>query len=170
MARALLIIDPQKGWSHPVVDPILANIPNSARSFDGQVVICRFRNDTKSHFEEYMGWNRFNTEAELELMSGFEGLADVEFWRGGFDCLQADVLEYLDKNDINQLYLCGVFTDVSIILTALRAFDLGIEPFVVADLSGTLHGGDVHDAILKSLNNSIGAKHVVSSDSLPVRD
>ena len=163
MSRALFILDPQNGWKHPAIDPVFSGIPPFAKKFDGLVMITKFVNAPNSPFKKHLDWDRFSDDTDHSLIEGYAELSDNLFEHNTYGCLNDDVKELLTANSIRQVYLAGVFTDVCVAMTAMQLFDEGFEPFVIKDLVGTLHGGYVHDATLKSLNFIIGARHLVRS-------
>jgi nicotinamidase-related amidase len=168
-SRALLILDPQQGWVHESVNKVFERIPSYANKFDGHVIICKFVNKQDSPFVEFLNWERFIDDEDTRLLVGYEQLTEQIFERTTYDCLQPDLIEFLEAKSIQSIYLSGIFTDVSVAATAMSAFDRGYETFVVTDLVNTLHGQKIHEMTLKSLGFSIGQRHSIAADDLPTK-
>lgn len=167
MKSVLLVIDPQVGWQHPAVDDVFATIPEAMRHFKGLRAVTAYVNAPDSLFETQLAWTRFRESSDTQLIDGYAEHADAVFEHETYGCLTDDVDEFLKANEITDVYVCGVFTDICISQTAMQLFDAGYSAFVVQDLVGTLHGEDVHRATIKSLKHAIGQAHVIMADQLP---
>ena len=59
--------------------------------------------------------------------------------------------DFLKKNNIKELYLCGINTDKCVLATAYEAFDLGYEIRIIDDLIGSTAKKAKHNAGLLML-------------------
>lgn len=166
MASALIVIDPQVGWQHESVAEAFDNALSCAQSFEGPIVLTRFINPPDSRFVSQLNWRRFSDEADAKLIDQFAELEASVFDHPSYTCLTDDLQHFLESNEITQVYVAGVFTDVCVTLTAMELFDHDYDTYVLEDCIGTLHGQDVHLATLKSLRQILGSRHVIHSQAM----
>ena len=72
---------------------------------------------------------------------------------------------YLEAHQIDNVYLCGIYTDVCITHTALSLRDAGIHPYIVTDAMISQNKED-YPAVLASLTRSLGSQHMITSQSM----
>ena len=68
---------------------------------------------------------------------------------------------FISKNRISKVYLCGIYTDVCIIKTAMDLFDYNIKTFVIEDACNSLHEKKNHDSAIDTLKNILGKKNIL---------
>lgn len=161
----LLVIDLQQGWRHPTAtEPAMLRTVELSKQFDGDAIHCCFRNDPHSLFTKELDWQRFREPPDTDEIPEIEPLKLPVYWRSTYSCLNEETLAIVKRYD--QVYIAGVFTDISVAATAMDLFDHNIPVNVVTDCVATLHGQAVHEAALKSLDYAIGRKHMISADSI----
>lgn len=166
MKPLLLAIDLQKGWRHKTAtEEALLNAVELCKYFDGDIIHCRFKNDPESLFHKQLGWKRFVDEYDTAEIEEVVPLKLMSHWRSTYSCIDAEILEAARR--ARHVFIAGVYTDISVFVTALELFDNGISVSVVKDCVATLHGEPVHQAAIKSLGFSIGSKYLVNSSELP---
>lgn len=162
MKTLLLLIDLQQGWRHEqATEQVFLNTVELAKHFEGDVIHCCFKNDRQSSFVSQLGWNRFFKTTDTDQIPEITPLKLPIYWRSTYNCITDETLPIIKQYDA--VYIAGVFTDVSVAVTAMAVFDLGIPVRVVKDCVATLHGEDIHDAMLNSLGFSIGARNLIPS-------
>lgn len=165
MKKLLLVIDMQKGWRHPTAtEEVMMDTVDLCKTFDGDVIHCRFRNDPESLFYKQLKWYRFTNSPDIDEIPEIAELKLPNHWRSAYSCVTEELLPMLKAYD--HIYIAGVFTDISVAATAMHLFDLGITVSVVADCVGTLHGEDAHELSLRSIGEAIGKRQLVTADSL----
>jgi nicotinamidase-related amidase len=164
----LLIIDLQNGWRHrTATEKVMQKTVKLAQQFNGDVVHCCFKNDPKSLFYKQLNWSRFIEPRDTDQIPEIAELQLPVYWRSTYNCVTDETLPVFKK--YNHIYITGVFTDISVHATALCLFDEGIKVSVVKDAICTLHGNDVHNVYLKSLEMALDKKHVITSKELELR-
>ena len=163
--KLLLVIDMQNGWRHKTATEaaMLATV-ELCRRFDGDIVHCCFRNDPDSLFYSQLHWKRFNDAADTDQITEIMPLNLPVYWRSTYSCLTPELVPLVQK--YSAVYIAGVFTDISVASTAMNLFDMNIPVYVVRDCVATLHGEDVHEVSLKSIEMAIGARNVITADSI----
>ena len=73
-----------------------------------------------------------------------------------YSALTDEFKEYLNKNSVTEVYLCGFDTDTCILKTALDLFKNNIKVFVLKDYCMSSAGKNVHDCAIDSLKRLIG--------------
>ncbi len=166
MTRSLLIvIDLQKGWRHKTAtEAAMLRAVELCKNFDGDVIHCCFKNDPASAFHTQLGWQRFISPDDTDPIPEVVPLKLPVQWRSTYSCVTKELLPILDNYD--HVYIAGVFTDISVFVTAMDIFDLNIPVSVVVDCVATLHGDRAQASALQSLDFAIGGKYLVESKAL----
>jgi nicotinamidase-related amidase len=163
--RLLIIIDLQKGWRHKTeTEAAMLRAVEFCRQFKADSIHCCFKNDPKSLFFEQLHWSRFSDDEDTAEIPEIAELKLRQYWRSTYSCVTPELEPLLDQYE--HVYIAGVFTDISVAATAMDLFDRGIPVSVISDCVATLHGRDVHEAALRSLEHAIGRRHVVPAASL----
>lgn len=166
MSRLLLAIDLQNGWRHKsATEAAMLKTVEICKQFDGDVVHCVFQNDPNSLFTRQLHWKRFLQAADTDEIPEAADLKLKKYWRSTYSCVTDELEQVILRQD--HVYIAGVFTDISVTATAMGIFDLGIPVTVVSDCVATLHGQDVHESAIKSLEFAIGIHNVIHADAVP---
>ncbi|HEY1063886.1 MAG TPA: isochorismatase family protein [Candidatus Saccharimonadales bacterium] len=168
MKNLLLVIDLQEGWRHKsATEDAMLRAVELCKDFDGDAIHCCFRNDPNSLFVTQLNWERFMDEADTAVIPEFAPQAVPQFWRSTYSCLTEEVLAVAKEYD--RVFIAGVFTDISVLATAMDLFDHGVSVSVVSDCVATLHGEQVHAMALRALEMAIGDNHVLAATDVPQR-
>ena len=163
--KLLLVIDLQNGWRHATAtEPTFLRAIDFAKQFDGDVIHCCFKNDPASLFHTQIKWYRFVDPSDTDQIPEIQPLNLPIEWRTTYSCVTPSLRAKLSQYD--EVYIVGVFTDISVASTAMDIFDMNIPVIVVRDCVATLHGEAIHQAALKSLGFAIGDKYVLSSEQI----
>jgi nicotinamidase-related amidase len=165
MRSLLIVIDLQKGWRHKsATEDAMLKTVELCKQFKGDIIHCCFRNDPKSLFHTQLNWKRFTSVADTDQIPEVVPLNLPIYWRTTYSCLTEGLLPKLHSYD--QIYIAGVFTDISVASTAMGLFDLNIPVSVVTDCVATLHGESVQKSALASLDHALGSRGLVHSDTI----
>lgn len=166
MKKLLLVIDMQQGWRHRIAtEGVMQRTVELCKNFEGDIIHCCFRNDPDSLFHSQLHWKRFIEAPDTDQIAEIAPLNLPVYWRTTYSCVTPELAPLFARYD--HIYIAGVFTDISVAATAMQLFDMGIPVTVVSDCVATLHGEDVHEAALKSLEQAIGRRYVVPAEELP---
>ena len=161
MENLLLIIDTQEGFRYAESEAVLPNILKLRESFKGKIVFSKFTNDKNSLFEKQLNWTKFQSEKDKKLFSELQASNNIEFEHNGYTVLDENLVKFIKKNGTTKVYLCGIYTDVCIIKTAMDLFDKNIETFVIEDACNSLHGKSIHNSAIESLRHILGKKQIL---------
>jgi nicotinamidase-related amidase len=155
----------QQGWRHPTAtEQVMQRVIELCGTFDGEIVHSCFQNDPHSLFYKQLKWFQFTESPDIDIIPEIRSFEIPIYWRTTYSCITDELEPVLRSSD--EVFIAGVFTDISVTATAMQLFDMGIAVSVVADAVGTLHGADVHEAALKSLGHAIGFNRLVTADSV----
>lgn len=155
----LLVIDLQQGWRHETATAeAMLNTVKLAKKFNGPRIHCRFVNDEKSLFYTSLHWDRFFTPEDTAEIPEIKALNLPSYWRSTYSCINEETITLIRAT--SKVYICGVFTDVSVTATAMAIFDMAVPVAVVSDCVASLHGEQAHIAELRSLESIIGAANL----------
>ncbi|MBL7053733.1 cysteine hydrolase [Patescibacteria group bacterium] len=161
MNKLLLIIDMQEGFRAIESEAILSNVLKLKKSFKGKIVLTKFINNKDSLFEKQLGCDKFQNTKERQLFLELQSTDNTEIEHSAYIILNEKLKDFIFNNKIKQVYLCGVYTDVCVIKTAMDLFDSNLETFVIKDACNSLHGQANNDLIIDSLKHIIGEKHII---------
>ncbi len=166
MPTSLLIaIDLQTGWRHKsATEQAMLKAVELCKQFDGDIIHCCFKNDPTSAFHTQLRWQRFVSHADTDQIPEVAPLNLPVYWRPTYSCLTPEVRKLVLGYD--HVYIVGVFTDISVFVTALDIFDMNITVSVVSDCVASLHGEQAHKSALHSLDFALGSQNIVTSDQL----
>src|SRR5262245_20621627 len=126
----LLIIDLQKGWRHTIAtNEVMLKTVELCKNFDGDIIHCCFKNNPDSLFVKQLGWLRFMEPKDIDQIPEVQPLNLPIYWRSAYSCVDSKTRPIIKKYD--HVYIAGVFTDVSVMSTAMDIFDMNIPVSVV---------------------------------------
>jgi nicotinamidase-related amidase len=165
MRSLLLIIDLQKGWRHKTAtEAAMLQTVKLCKQFNGDAIHCCFKNDPASLFHKQLKWYRFMDPYDTDEIPEIAALTLPRYWRQTYSCLTPEVLPIIKR--YNQIYIAGVFTDISVAVTAMGIFDQNIPVAIVTDCVATLHGELAHKYALRALEHALGRKSLVAAHDL----
>ena len=157
---ALLAIDIQKWFMNEATDWM----PSKLADFLDQTqfehrIFTRFHNPGPGSFwVDQLGWYAMQTEEETaipEELSQYPTLVTHRSTYSPFDTGDGTSIEdselavFLRDHQIDNVYICGVDTNVSVIAAAMDLTALKIEPHIITDLCGSHSGQELHETGLK---------------------
>lgn len=166
MENLLLIIDMQEGFRYANTEAILPNILKLKESFKGKIVFSKFTNDKGSLFEKQLNWTNFQNKTDKKLFSELQSSNNIELEHNGYTVLNSNLIRFIKDNKIEKVYLCGVYTNVSIIKTAMDLFDKNIKTFVIEDACNSLPGKNIQNAAIESLKRILGKKQILLTNDI----
>lgn len=162
----LLIIDMQEGFRFAESGAILPNLLKLKKSFKGKIVFSKFVNEENSLFEKQLNWTKFKNDGDKKLFSELQTSNNIQLEHNTYTILNNKLKEFIKENNITNVYLCGIYTDVCIIKTAMDLFDNNIKTFVIEDACNSLHGKKNHDSAIDSLKHILGKKQILLADNV----
>ena len=157
MKTALVVIDVQNYFVNEKTKELPAKIATYIRNnkFDF-VLFTQFINRKGSNFFKLLNWRKSTSSPEIDIHSTLVPFVTKNnlFKKYTYSIFKSkDFTEFLNKNRISKVYLCGIDSDSCVLASAFDAFDLDYEVKVLTDLSMS-HSGD-HSAALRIINRNI---------------
>lgn len=139
MKKALVVIDVQNfftvGKAKNLPEKIAAHIKHS--KYD-HVLFTRMKFDPSSNFWKILKWKGPIKSPEIDIHTLLVPFARPEttFDKTTYSVFKStEFLEFLYKNEIKILNLCGINIDACVLASAFEAFDLGFDVSVLEELT-----------------------------------
>ncbi|MBN1542896.1 cysteine hydrolase, partial [candidate division KSB1 bacterium] len=162
MQRGLWVIDVQQGFIGAQTDGVVPHIRQALldRLFP-HVAFTRFVNSETSPHRRLLGWKKLIDVSEQEIDPRLKPFARTCFVKTVYSAVCESSLDWLQQNNILQLYLCGMDTDCCILKTAADLFETGLSVWVLADYCASNGGPESHQAALTVLERLIGRDRII---------
>jgi nicotinamidase-related amidase len=148
MSNALLIVDVQQYFMKDAPDDLPLRIINHLKALNYDfVVFTNFKNRPDSNFVKQLKWDKCATDEDAQLPKEFTDIADKHntFTRASYSAFKTtDLHDYLQKQHVERLIICGIDSDACVLATAFEAFDLGYHVKINFEL--TYSSNDLHKA------------------------
>jgi len=135
--KALMIIDVQMGF----INEHTKHVPEAVEELIPQfktVVSKQFYNMRGSIFDKNLKWNKMATHEDVA--SAFDipvGEQIIFYRRCAYSGAEPSILEYLRRNKIDTVHLCGISTRSCVLATAFDLFDAGFKVKIEAQACGS---------------------------------
>lgn len=119
------------------------------------VIATKFKNVLNSPFRRLLRDYSMTSEDETGLISFAEYNSDVIFERGTRSIFNSELIEYINDNNIVDIYLCGYDLCTTILNSALDAFNAGYNLHILTDLCETSYPEPCKQSSLEVLNINV---------------
>jgi nicotinamidase-related amidase len=163
MFKPLLVVDVQSGFindfTHHIPDRVVSLIKQGDYT---PILFTRFINSSTGPYVRLLDWQGCNDEPETSLVSELAPFIDSKFVfsKPGLCGLPNELVEYLSQQQVEQVFVVGIDTDMCVLKVAMDLFDQGIEPIVLTDCCASTAGLQAHLAGLAVLSRNIGAQRL----------
>lgn len=157
--NCLLIIDMQKGFickNDKLVYKIESLIEQ--KQFD-HIVYSKFINTKNSIFEKQLSWFKLQSEKEQSIVLDTKNNMIIKKY--AYSAFTKELINFINENNIETIYICGLDTDACILKTALDIFEFGITPKVLKDYCKSSGGKKYHTSAIKILFRNIGKDNII---------
>lgn len=117
-----------------------------------------------------MNWREMTSESEIEIapeLTPFAEKATIFTKKAAFSIFRVEeFLKLLSKEQISQLYICGMDTHACIYTSLMEAFERGYDIKLIEDLCAASHGEEYHQNAISAIKRNLSSKVVISSDDL----
>ena len=162
MKKALIVIDVQNYLINERTKHLPKKIAEFITKSDFDVVIfTKFVNKETSSFARFLGYRKAMNPPDIDIHKDLvEFISDRNvFDKSTYSAFQVDKFrEFLEKNDIRELYFCGMDTDACILASAFSAFDFGYIPHVLKELSLSHSGEEMDSSAIKIIEHNLEKK------------
>lgn len=157
--KALIIIDVQNYFINELTKSIPKKIADHISKHDYDfIVFTKFINKKGSNFFKLLNWTKMLSGNETKVHNSLIKFSDKKnvFAKTSYSIFKArGFKEYLEKNKINSLYLCGIDTEACVLASAFEGFDLGFDVKIIKKLCSSHSGKILHNSALKIINKCI---------------
>jgi nicotinamidase-related amidase len=163
MNFCLFIIDIQNGF----ITQNTNHVPQRVKSLLEQnifehVIFTKFINTPNSPYVKYLNWHGLISPVEQKIVDDIEAFAQVIFDKTIYTACNTETLDFLKRNDIQKVFICGLDTDSCVLKTAIDFFENNIIPYVLEYYSASTGGDKFHQAGLLVLSQMIGVNNIVT--------
>lgn len=160
MKECLLVIDVQKGFINASNEYILPLIENLLQNYhEGPIIATKYINND-ALLEKWSKYHAVKAENETAYAFNITKYTNLIWEKNTYSALTVELKEYLQKEQIQTVYLVGLSTDCCILKTALDLFEAKIRPVVVSKYCAASHP-EYHLEGLKLLKRLIGDAQVI---------
>jgi nicotinamidase-related amidase len=163
VSRPLLVVDVQKGFVNDFTRHIPSRIATLIeRGGFKPILFTRFINSEGSSYRRFLDWHDCADSPEIDLADEVSRFADpaLVFSKPGYAGISDELAAYLKEQEIDEIAIAGIDTDMCVLKVAMDAFDHGIKPIVFADCCASTSGLQSHFAGLAILARNIGANQL----------
>jgi nicotinamidase-related amidase len=160
--RALLVIDVQKYYINEFTKeiPFLIEKYIKQNSID-YILFSKFINHENSNMFKVFKWGKMMTPDHTDICDNLMQFVNSEnvFQKDTYSVFKSEKFrDFLTKNNIGDLTLCGLDADACILATAYEGFDLGYEIQVIDELTGCHVGEEFRKHGLAIINKNLQKK------------
>ncbi len=157
--KALLVVDVQKYYLNEHTDYLPYAIEHYIKSNHYDFVIfSKFINHTRANIFKTFNWGKMMTPNDTDICDNLLQFIteDNLFIKDTYSVFKAKGFhDYLLKNEIHDLTLCGLDADACILASAYDGFDLGYSIHVLDDLTDCHIGDEFKQFGLNIINKNI---------------
>ena len=159
--NALVIIDIQNCFINKETKNLsekLVNFINKNKSNFNFVLFTKFINQKSSNFFKILKWKKCLNSPETDIVGELSKFVNENylFKKSSYSIFKSrEFVNFLDKNDIDKLFLCGVDIDGCILASVFDGFDLGYDIKIIEDLCYSSSGKELNKAALKIIRRNL---------------
>lgn len=158
MKSLLLVIDMQKAFINKNTEFLIEKINAliESKKYD-DIIFTRFINTKESPFAKKLNYYGCIKEDRKIVVK----IKNKVFDKKTYTALNNEVKDYIDKNKIDKIYLCGIDTEACVLKTALDLFENGYDVFVLKEYCASTHGYERNKNALEILKRNIGKNSII---------
>ena len=160
MSSLLLVIDLQNAfinkYTEKLPDKIKVIIDNN--EYD-HVAFTRFINFEDNIFEKKLNWRGCIQDKDQKIVIDTKN--NRVFDKSTYSAVNNELKEYIHKNQITEIYLCGIDTECCVLKTAFDLFESEYNVYVLKNYCACTHGKERHNRALEILKRNIGKSHII---------
>ena len=156
----LLVIDLQEAFINKYTEKLPEKIEKLINSNQyNNIVFTRFINFEDSIFIKKLNWRGCLQEEDKRIVVDTKN--NPIFDKSIYSSVNKELTDYIEKNKITEIYLCGIDTECCVLKTAFDLFELGYNVYVLKDYCACTHGVERHNNALDILRRNIGKEYIV---------
>ena len=173
-SAVLVVVDVQNGFvreeSRHVI-PVIVELVERWQAAGGDVVFTRYLNYEGSPFERLIKWKELRTSPQIDIVPELEPLAaqstaivDKTVYSLFGDEKGRSLVK---ERGWTEIYVCGIATESCVLKTAVDAFELDLNPWLIEDASASHAGREVHEAGVLVTRRFIGVGQIITTSDIP---
>lgn len=159
MKSLLLVIDVQNAFINKNTKHILKKINSLVdnNTYDN-VIFTRFINSKESLWYKNLNYKRcIDVEDNIIPLNTKDYLVmDKKIYSAYND----ELVKFINENNVDEIYLCGIDTGACILKTSLDLFENGYNIFVLKDFCVSTRGRIFHNRALNIIKRNIGYDNI----------
>lgn len=160
MEKLLLVIDCQKAFINNYTEKYIKKINDLINnSTYSNIVFTRFKNNKQGPFYNILEYKKCFDDDDCKLMINYNNAKVIE--KETYSAVNKKLLEYIDKNNIEEIYLCGFDTDGCVLKTAFDLFENNQKTYILQDYCMSSGGENYHNEAIDILKRSIGNDYII---------
>lgn len=164
MGRCLMLIDVQKGFISQETEYVVGRIKDLLKREHFDLVIgTQFVNAEGSPYRRFIKWEKLSGPPETDVADVVTENAEKVFVKNVYSAVNNDVLAYLKKNKITEIFLAGIDTDCCILKTAADFFERGMDAKVLAYYTASNGGKESRYAAIRVMKRMIGEGQIIKN-------
>ena len=170
--NCLVIVDLQKGF----INEYTAHLPMKIADFIDKhqifnsIVATRYCNSVSSACYKLGGWHdcMINTSA-ASLVSEINDYVQRTFDKQTFSGFTSEFNKFLEEQNFDKVYFCGVNTDCCVLATVFSCYDSVQDCTVISDLCASTLGLEKHNNAIELIKDNITEQRVIYSSILDLK-
>ena len=159
MKKLLLVIDAQRDFINDSNIDVLNRIEKliNANEFD-DVLFTRFINSKESNWYKKLNYKGCMSNKGREILLDTKNYKIID--KTIYSAVNWELENYINNNDIEQIYICGFETDACVQKTAIDLFEKDYDVYVLKNYC-TSYNKELHKVIIDNLKRLIGENNVI---------
>ena len=159
MNSLLLVIDMQEAFINENTEHLIEKVEKLIHSnpYDC-VVFTRFINTPDSRYVRELNYDGCLGETKKLVISPEDYPV---FEKTIYSAVNDELKDYIRKNNINKIYLCGIDTECCVLKTSFDLFESGYDFYILKDYCACMFGNLRHHNALQILERNIGKDKII---------
>ena len=154
----LLVIDMQQEFINENTNHLINKIDKLKEEYKN-IIYTKFINSPKSRWVKDLNWNGCLTKESQKLVIDPKNNKIIE--KEIYSSLNKELIEYINKNNISKIHICGIDTECCILKTALDLFENDYDVYVLEEYTSSMNGKTKHQNAIEILKRNIGENRVI---------
>ena len=156
----LLVIDLQNGFINENTISSIEEIKKLVNSdkYD-RVLFTRFINDENNPTFKKLNYRGCIDDQSKEICIDINKNKVLD--KKTYSAYNQELIDYINDNNIESIYLCGIDIECCVLVTALNLFENDYNVFILKDYVYCIHGEQEKNNALQILKRNIGEENII---------
>lgn len=124
------------------------------------VAFTKFINFDTCNFNTVLNYKGCMSEEERNIV--IDTGNNKIFCKSVYTALNNELIDYINDNNINMIYVCGIDTDACVLKTAIDLFENNYNFRVIENCSMSHSGKEFHEFAIRMLKKLVGEQNIIS--------